>query len=105
MDQFSDVTTGQVVSGLKALGFCTVIEAALGADLVAYFEAKELVEKGFLTTSCCPAFVSYIKKNFPKLEQHISHNPFAHGYGCEGNQARTPGQQNRLYWTVRSQEG
>ena len=36
--------------------------------------AKELVEKGFLTTSCCPAFVSYIKKNFPKLEQHISHN-------------------------------
>ena len=40
--QFSDVTTGQVVSGLKALGFCTVIEAALGADLVAYFEAKEL---------------------------------------------------------------
>lgn len=72
--QFSDVTTGQVVSGLKALGFCTVIEAALGADLVAYFEAKELVEKGFLTTSCCPAFVSYMKKNFPKLEQHISHN-------------------------------
>ena len=72
--QFSDVTTGQVVSGLKALGFCTVIEAALRHHVVAYFEAKELVEKGFLTTSCCPAFVSYIKKNFPKLEQHISHN-------------------------------
>ena len=54
--------------------FTTVIEAALGADLVAYQEGKELVEKGFLTSSCCPAFVSYIHKNFPKLVPNISHN-------------------------------
>ena len=72
--QFGDVTTGQVVAGMKAMGFTTVIEAALGADLVAYQEGKELMEKGFLTSSCCPAFVSYIKKNFPSLEKHISHN-------------------------------
>lgn len=72
--QFGDATTGQVVAGMKAMGFTTVIEAALGADLVAYQEGKELMEKGFLTSSCCPAFVSYIKKNFPSLEKHISHN-------------------------------
>ena len=36
--------------------------------------AKELVEKGFLTSSCCPAFVMYIKKSFPKLVDYISHN-------------------------------
>ena len=72
--QFDGVTTGQVVSALKQIGFTAVIEAALGADMVAYFEAKELVEKGFLTSSCCPAFVSYIKKNFPTMVEHISHN-------------------------------
>ncbi|MEG2044707.1 MAG: [Fe-Fe] hydrogenase large subunit C-terminal domain-containing protein, partial [Clostridia bacterium] len=50
------------------------VEAALGADMVAYAEAKELTEKGFLTSSCCPAFVDYIKKEFPTLVKDISHN-------------------------------
>jgi iron only hydrogenase large subunit-like protein len=50
------------------------VEAALGADIVALAEAKELSEKGFLTSSCCPAFVSYVKKQFPDLEEYISHN-------------------------------
>ena len=72
--QFSYAKLGQVIKGLKELGFHTVVEAALGADLVAMSEAKELTEKGFLTSSCCPAFVSYIKSEFPDLAQHISHN-------------------------------
>ena len=72
--QFEGVTTGQVAAGMKAMGFTAVVEAALGADLVAYTEAQELVEKGFLTSSCCPAFVTYIKKNFPTMVEHISHN-------------------------------
>ena len=37
-------------------------------------EAKELTEKGFLTSSCCPAFVHYVKSEFPDLAEHISHN-------------------------------
>ena len=65
---------GQVISGIKALGFYTVIEAALGADMVAQTESQELVEKGFLTSSCCPAFVRYVKTAFPQLQEHISHN-------------------------------
>ena len=43
--------------------------------MVAMTESAELVEKGFLTSSCCPAFVSYIKKSFPDLIPLISHNP------------------------------
>ena len=58
--QFVYAKLGQVITGLKELGFFSVVEAALGADMVAYREAKELAEKGFLTSSCCPAFVSYI---------------------------------------------
>ncbi|MBQ8035833.1 MAG: 4Fe-4S dicluster domain-containing protein [Proteobacteria bacterium] len=72
--QFSYAKLGQVVTGIKELGFHTVIEAALGADMVAAAEARELAEKGFLTSSCCPGFVDYIKKTFPALVPHISHN-------------------------------
>ena len=72
--QFQKIKVGQIVSGLKQLGFHSVVEAALGADMVAYKEAKELAEKGFLTSSCCPAFVEYIKKAFPSMAEHISGN-------------------------------
>ncbi len=73
--QFTYAKLGQVITALKELGFFTVIEAALGADMVALDESKELVEKGFLTSSCCPAFVQYIKSAFPNLVEYISHNP------------------------------
>lgn len=73
--QFSYAKLGQVITGLKTLGFHTVVEAALGADMVAMKEAAELAEKGFLTSSCCPAFVQYIHTAYPSLAEHISHNP------------------------------
>ena len=72
--QFAYAKLGQVITGLKKLGFHDVIEAALGADMVAMAEAKELSEKGLLTSSCCPAFVQYIKSQFPNLVDRISHN-------------------------------
>ena len=72
--QFTYAKLGQVITGLKELGFHTVVEAALGADMVADAESRELVEKGFLTSSCCPAFVSYIEKSFPDLLPYVSHN-------------------------------
>lgn len=72
--QFNWVKLGQVVSGLKQLGFHSVVEAALGADMVAFNESKEWKEKGFLTSSCCPAFVNYIKGNLPEMVEHVSHN-------------------------------
>ena len=72
--QFTYGKLGQVIKGLKELGFFTVVEAALGADMVAQVESKELSEKGFLTSSCCPAFVQYIKNSFPDLLPFVSHN-------------------------------
>ena len=72
--QFKYANLGQVITGIKELGFHTVVEAALGADMVAFSEAKELALKGFLTSSCCPAFVNYIEKSFPQLKENISHN-------------------------------
>lgn len=72
--QFTYAKLGQVISGMKQLGFHTVVEAALGADIVAYAESKELAEKGFLTSSCCPAFVDYVNKAYPQLKDFVSHN-------------------------------
>ena len=72
--QFNYAKLGQVISGLKTLGFHTVVEAALGADMVAEAESRELAEKGFLTSSCCPAFVTYIRQSFPQLLPLVSHN-------------------------------
>ena len=73
-DSFKEYKLGQVVTGLKKMGFYNVIEVAKGADIVAYDEAKELDEKGFLLSSCCPAFVAFIEKKFPELQEYISHN-------------------------------
>lgn len=72
--QYNYATLGQIITGIKKIGFHSVVEVALGADLVADSETKELAEKGFLTSSCCPAFVKYVEVNFPGLKDKISHN-------------------------------
>lgn len=64
----------QVVTAIKMLGFHQVVEAALGADITLYHEAKEWAEKRVMTTSCCPSFVTYVEKNFPELVKYISHS-------------------------------
>ena len=70
--QFDNVKPEQIVTGIMKLGFHQVVEAALGADIALYNEAKEWKEKGILTTSCCPSFVMYVEKNFPELTKYVS---------------------------------
>jgi len=70
--QFHYATLGQVITGIKNLGFRDVIETALGADMVAYEESGELAERGVLTSSCCPAFVRYAETAFPEIKDKIS---------------------------------
>lgn len=74
--QFPDAEIDNIVTAIKKLGFYQVMEAALGADIVADYEAKllekELKHKKFVTSSCCPAFVAYIKTQYPELADNIS---------------------------------
>ena len=69
--QFVNTTLPQVMSAIKKLGFSDVYEVALGADMVSKHEAQEILENAennkVTTTSCCPAFVSYIKQNYPNI--------------------------------------
>ena len=73
--QFTYASFGQVITAMKKIGFDGVMETAVGADMVAEAEARELLEKGFLTSSCCPAFVKYVQHKFPALTDKISHTP------------------------------
>ncbi len=74
--QFANVKTGQVLAAIKELGFHDVVEAAIGADMVALAETEEFAEtvgeKQWKTSSCCPAFVDYVRKNHPKFIDHVS---------------------------------
>ena len=68
-------TIGQMVTALKKLGFYSVEEVALGADMTAEAEAVEFEEKQLMTSSCCPAFVNFVEKHMPQQAHLVSHTP------------------------------
>ncbi len=70
--QFIYAKLGQILTGIKQLGFDEVVEVALGADMTTMEETEELIERGMLTSSCCPAFVSYVAKSFPDMLPYVS---------------------------------
>jgi len=66
-----------VYEALKQIGFAQVVEAAQGADLVAVAESGEFLrkvpqEQDYLTSSCCPAFVSLVDKHRPEQKGFVS---------------------------------
>ena len=73
--QLANSTVEQIATALKMLGFASVSEVAVGADITAYKDAHELAEKGQLMSSCCPSFVAYVKQSFPHMAKYISENP------------------------------
>ena len=70
--------TGQLVTGLRRLGFKRVFDTNFAADLTILEEAAELIgrinNKNVLPmfTSCCPGWVKYAEKNYPEILEHIS---------------------------------
>lgn len=70
--------TGQLVTGLRRLGFKKVFDTNFGADLTIMEEASELINRvkngGVLPmfTSCCPGWVKYAEHNRPEILPHIS---------------------------------
>lgn len=77
--QFDYTDLGRVVAGMKRLGFTDVVEVALGADVVVAEEAEEwrhhVSREPFMTTSCCPAFVSFVEKRHGDLAHQVSKSP------------------------------
>lgn len=72
-----EVMEGQMVAGLKRLGFDYVFDVNLGADFTTFEEAHDLkdrIEENStpLFTSCCPARVKFIEDFHPDLIPNIT---------------------------------
>ncbi len=68
---------GKLRETFKILGFSGVEEVAIGADLCTIQEAQDFLEEvpeklPFMGTSCCPAWASMAKKEFPDNAECIS---------------------------------
>ncbi len=68
---------GKLREAFKELGFSGVEEVALGADLCSVQEAEDFLSEvpdklPFMGTSCCPAWSSMAKKEFPDNAECIS---------------------------------
>ena len=88
------ISPGKIKSLFKKLGFSDAIEVAVGADMVAEEEAEIMKENpGKMTTSCCPAFYSYIKKHQPEMEKYISHAPSPMAALAEHLKEKYPGKK------------
>lgn len=67
----------KLTAAMKKLGFDSVVEVAIGADLCAVEEAKDFMREvpehqPFMATSCCPSWSVMAKKLFPDLAPYIS---------------------------------
>lgn len=71
---------GKIVAAMRQLGFDSVFDTSVGADLTVMEESKELIKKLDssqtapypLFTSCCPAWVKYVELNHPELTGYLS---------------------------------
>ena len=66
-----DIGMAAIRNALKEAGFADMVEVGLGGDMTAAYEALEWIEARKegrkMTTSCCPAFISLLKRHFPSL--------------------------------------
>ena len=72
-------TMGRIYAALRMLGFDSVFDTAVGADLTVVEESDELIkklesgdDKYPLFTSCCPAWVRYVETKHPELLPYVS---------------------------------
>lgn len=70
---------GKVYTALRMLGFDTVFDTSVAADITIMEESQELVnkisagdDKFPLFTSCCPAWIKFAQSKYPELMPYIS---------------------------------
>ena len=81
-------STDNVLGAIQQLGFDAVIEVAKGANITTELEADELLERladkaPFMTSSCCPAYMSGVDKHVPEIKKYVSHTKSPMFYTAE----------------------
>lgn len=72
------IVTGQLVAGLRRLGFTKVFDTDFTADLTIVEEGSELIERITgsktlpLITSCSPGWIKFIEHYYPEFLPHLS---------------------------------
>ncbi|HIV66331.1 MAG TPA: [FeFe] hydrogenase, group A, partial [Candidatus Mailhella excrementigallinarum] len=97
------VTTGKMLSALRALGFSHCWDNEFAADVTIWEEGSELVARlsGEIEsplpqfTSCCPGWQKYVETFYPELIPHLSSckSPI----GIQGVLSKTYGVEQRKY--------
>ncbi len=76
--QPGELTTGQIVTALKMMGFKKVFDTCFSADLTILEEGNEFINRvtnnGVLPmfTSCCPAWVKFVEQHYPEMIPNLS---------------------------------
>lgn len=76
--ELGTLAPGKLAAALRRLGFDKVYDADFAADLTIMEEGTELVQRvkdgGVLPmfTSCCPAWVTFMERNYPEISDHLS---------------------------------
>jgi iron only hydrogenase large subunit-like protein len=75
---YGSLVTGQMVAGLRRLGFSKIFDTNFAADLTIMEEANELMQRihqnGVLPmiTSCSPGWIKFAEHFFPSSLSHLS---------------------------------
>ncbi|MCT4615645.1 MAG: 4Fe-4S binding protein [Marinifilaceae bacterium] len=77
LSEFNGISKSKMISNLKKMGFHSVSETAIGAEITTSKVREWLKEKtsGVFYSSCCPVVVELICKYYPNLKEKIS--PFS----------------------------
>lgn len=74
-----DTSPGKLRAALKSMGFEDMIEVSMAADMLTVKEAYDYCEhmkthenRYFITSCCCPVWISLIKSNYPQIVNNIS---------------------------------
>ncbi len=84
-----NATPGQILDAVSRCGFDGVSEVAEGANVTSENEAREWEERvaeggaPFMTTSCCPSYTRWAKKELPEILPFISHTRTPASYLAE----------------------
>ena len=76
--QFGEnISMASIKNALLQMGFADMVEVGLGGDMTAAYESEEWAEARKegrkMTTSCCPAFINMLRKEFPQqFEENMS---------------------------------
>jgi NADH-quinone oxidoreductase subunit G len=73
-----ELSTGKIVTALRAIGVDYVYDTCFAADLTVVEEGREFLERKKaganlpMFTSCCPAWVKFIENSYPENIKHFS---------------------------------